>query len=364
MPIPDPAPARQGALHIRFVYILLHAVIAGLSPRVVAQDSATLGLDARQVRELGIAWHEIRPAEHLRIDGLTAEIMLPIDRATAVAAPFAGRVTRVLVDESDAVTAGQVLAHIASREYAGARARLDKAVTQHALARARLARDEALLAEGIAPLARVERSRAELRTLVTEVAAARAMLSGLESAGAAPGTYALQTGVAGHIVERRVLAGEPIAGFQVAFVVAEDTSLRAEVRVSHLDAAGVKRGDVVRLGNVTAPVTGRGAMVDPATQTVRIFARVPPDSGLLPGQRVEAVLESAAPPATWELPRTALAHREGGTAVYVIAGEHVKVVPVEPVSTSHDTVIVRGPLNAGERVVVNGVSALKAQESE
>jgi len=364
MSTPDFPPTRRRTHHARRARAWLAVLVCPLLSAAAAQEPASFALTDRQARELGIEWTEVRPAARIRLDGLTAELMLPIDRSTAVAAPFAGRVTRVLADEGDTVDAGHVLAHVASRDYAAARARLEKATTSHALARSRVAREESLLAEGIAPLARVERSRAELRTLATEVEAARTMLNGLAPVADAPATYALRAGLAGHVAERRVLAGEPIAELQVAFVIAEDRSLRAEIRVPRADAAGVKTGDVARLGDVVATVTGRGATVEPATQTVRILARVPPGSGLLPGQRVEASLESAAPAHTWELPRAALARRDGHTEVYVAAGERVKVVPVEPVAESRATAVVRGALNAGDRVAVKGVSALKAHDAE
>jgi biotin carboxyl carrier protein len=69
----------------------------------VAQD---LALSDTQLDRLGIRAAPTSVATVLEVANLSAEVQLPVAGIAAVAAPYAGRVLRVEVDEGDAVRRG------------------------------------------------------------------------------------------------------------------------------------------------------------------------------------------------------------------------------------------------------------------
>lgn len=345
----------------RLLLVLLALSVAGSTAAQAADPaSGRFRMTTEQQRLLAIELAPVTRADRLILDGLAGEVQLPVDTSAAVTAPFSGRVTQVLVDEGDTVSAGQIIAYVASREFSEAQARLGKATSARELARAQAERDRALLAEGIIPASRAEASLANLQSLDSEVTASRAALAGIAGGTWEPTIYPLIASVAGQVIERRIAAGEPIEAMQVGFILSSARGLRLEIRVPLADGVSVKVGDVVRVGTTSARVTGRGAAVEPLTQTIKVLATLPADSGLLPGQRVTASLELPAPPEALQIPRSSLSRRNGRTEVYVAEGEQIRVVPVKLLAESQSSATVTGPLMEGDRIIVNGVSAIKA----
>ncbi len=343
--------------------IVLAALAARMTPAAAGEGPATGALievaqDQRTL--LGIRTAPAVVAGTLDVDGLTAEVTLPVDTSAAVTAPYAGRMVRVFVDEGERVTAGQVLGSVASREFAESGVRLARARADLELARRQARRDEQLLAEGIIAASRAEASRANLRALEAEARALSGLLGSLAQDGAGQAEFALRAPLAGVVVERRVGAGEPVDALAVAFVLAADDAWRVDLRVPAAVAARLGEGDRVRVGDVTAPVGGRGVAMDPETQTVRVWARLPPGTALLPGQRIPARLELRAPPGAVRVPRAGLVWHGPVAHVYVAEPAGYREVPVELLAQSATHATVTGALAAGSAVVVSGTSALKS----
>ncbi|MBK6659773.1 MAG: efflux RND transporter periplasmic adaptor subunit [Proteobacteria bacterium] len=327
---------------------------------IAAAGDKPIELGAEQARLLGIRTASASAATHVSHDHLIGDVQLPLAGSAVVASPYAGRVLNVSADEGDSVSAGQVLAVIASRDYAEQRARLKSAEAELELANQQLARDEALLAAGVVAASRAEASRAARTRAAASVNALRASLESAPPASASTGSFALKAPVAGRVIERHVAPGAALAELEVAFVLAADSGWRLEVAVplaltQHLDGKAV-----LRVGAVEAPVEGRGYSIDSATQTVHVRGRLPADSGLLPGQRVTAQLLLPAPANALAVPRGAITRFAGESRVFVQRAGGYELVPVTVVGDSGADSVVSGALTAGETVVVSGVSALKA----
>ncbi len=330
-----------------------------------AAGESVIRVSAEQQRLLEIKSAPVEKATELVIDGAAGEVVLPVDRSSAVTAMFAGRLTKVAVDEGDTVHAGQELARVASREYASEWARLVQVRADRDVASRQAQRDKVLLAEGIIPASRAEASRAHLRALDAELKVVEQTVEGLAGEGGNALTYVLRAPVDGRVISRRVAVGEPIESMGVAFVIAQRGGYRLDMRVPAAVADQIEVGDTVVVGKVTAKVTGRGAALDPATQTVVIRAELPADAGLLPGQRVIASLRLRAPEGALRVPRAAVVMQSGESHVYVAAGEGAfRAVPVTVLGQDATDMTVQGPLSAGDAVVVSGVSALKSLASE
>lgn len=324
------------------------------------ETPAMLAITAEQRALLDIRTAPAARAQRLQLVGLPGEVQLPVDSSAAVAAPYAGRVTRVLIDEGDTVSAGQELANIASRDFAEAGTRLRKAEVERALARTQADRDRALLAEGVIPAARAEASAAALATRSADADAARTVLQGYVQQAGDGMTYSLRAPVAGTVVERRIAAGEPIDAMAIAYVIADTRELRLVLRVPIAEALRVRAGDSVQVGDVTAKVTGRGAALEPATQTLAVRATLPAGSGLLPGQRVSASLSLALTGDAVEVPRAALSRHGEAVVVYVADAAGIRAVEVTLLGESETLATIRGPLAVGDQVVIDGVSVMKA----
>ena len=330
----------------------------------LAAAEQAISLSAEQARLLGIATAPANAAEHIGYDALSGEVQLPLAGSAAVATPYAGRVLKVEVDEGDVVSAGQRLALVASHDYAAQRAQLLRAESALALARKQAARDQALLDAGVIAASRVEASAAARTAAEADLAALRATVGTLPAASAGPGSFALLAPLAGRVVERHVSAGAALEELAVAFVIAADSGWRLEVAVPMALAHDVGSGASLRVGNIIAPVDGRGVRIDTATQTVHVRATLPPDSALAPGQRVSAELLLPAPPDALAVPRAAITRVGDEASVFVQQPSGFERVPVTLHGDLGASSVVSGKLKVGDAVVVNGVSSLKALQAE
>lgn len=333
--------------------LLAHTATAG--PEI-------LTLDAEQQRRMHIESAPVAAADRVALESLAGEVQLPLDRSMALAAPYAGRVLKVLADDGDAVAAGQTLAVVASRDFADARARAAKARAEVERLRAQAARERSLFAAGVIPATRVEAGAAALRAAEAEVAAAAAGLAGLHEAEG--GAYAIVAPEAARVVERRIRPGEPVDATTVAFTLVTAAALRLELRVPATEAARIAIGDRVEAAGVEGRITGKGMAIDPESQTVKLRAELPAGGGLLPGERITARIFVQMPEDAVRVPRTALARENGAANVFRIDGGRITPVPVVVLTESGADAIVRGALRVGDPVVVSGVSALKAASAK
>lgn len=341
------------------------ALLIGLLTATAASAAEPIVLDAAQQRLLNVTTATAEAATTVHVDGLLGEVTLPIASSTALAAPWAGRVTRVLADDGDQVVRDQVLAWVESPDLAAARAQWRTARVERDLAASRTERDAALLAEGIIPAARAEASAAELAAREAALEGLTAMLGALTRVEQGAARYPLRAPLDAVVVARRVAAGEPLEAFEVAFMLLADEGLRLDVQVAAALAALAEPGTPVRVAGLpeghAARVSGRGARVDPDTQTVTVRATLAAGSGLLPGQRISAALALPAPSGAVLVPRAALVRGSEASFVYRSEAGRYAALPVTIHGESAEGAVVSAAgLRPGDAVVVSGTSALRA----
>jgi membrane fusion protein, heavy metal efflux system len=342
---------------LRILSLCLALGVAGAGS---AEESTVLVVSDAERALLGIETTPAVPVSALVVDGLLGTVSLPIASRTAVAAPYAGRVLQVLVDEGDAVSAGQVMAWVDSRALAAARSQVRELAIARDLARSVAARDAGLLAEGVIPAVRAEASRSGLAASEAALAGARAAIQGVRVDDDNIARYALAAPVAGVVMARHVAAGEPIDDRAVGFVLAAADGLRLDIQVPREQAVQIMPGTVARVGQVTATVSGRAAVIDPHTQAIQVRALLAPASGLLAGQRVMVSIDLPAPAGAVEIPRAALIHSGGRVQVYRAEQRGFSAVDVTVLGESAAAAVVSGALTAGDAVVIVGTSALRA----
>lgn len=199
--------------------------------------------------------------------------------------------------------------------------------------------------------------RAELDLSYTEV---RAPIGGLTSREARSEGSLVVAGTDSSLLTRIVQTDRLYVEFAVP--EREAASLRAalegpegdSIRVHLTDAQGTTIGGAARIEFI-APDVGD----DTGTVAVRAVLENP-DGKLLPGQVVRARVEGVTLPGSFVIPKRAVMHGMQGAFVWVVDAENkVAPRPVRLGITSGNDVAVLEGLEAGERIVVDGI--LKVQ---
>lgn len=274
-----------------------------------SSDGSVL-LSQAQLHALGIETAVAGVASDLPVPGLPAEAVASLDASAQVVVPYAGVLTRILIDEGAAVRKDQPLVRIQSRELLAAQAELARARSEATAAALQAKRDAALLTEGIIAASRNEQAQARNAAAQGALRQAEGAMAPLRivTDGQA-GEYALLAPMAGQVIRRHVIPGQAVAALDKVFVIAEpgriDVIISAPLRLR----VAITPGLTVRLPDgATARVVAVGADADPASQSLRLRARseAEPAARLTAGQQFSVTLLLPAPEGALAVPPSAL----------------------------------------------------------
>jgi RND family efflux transporter MFP subunit len=286
-----------------------------------------------------------------------AGVARPLREAT-LSTKLMGSVTRVLVQEGDAVSAGQPLVEIDARDLAAQAARASASVAEAEAVR----RDAAAQAQRIRGLyADSAATRAQLDAVEAGLARAEAGVRAAQAVGAEVGAmrgYAVVRAPFAGVVTRRFVDPGAFAAPGAPLVSVQDGArLRIAVTAPPAAASGVRRGQ-----SISATIEGRSA-------TAMVEGVVPAGSGQL--YTINALLDNAAgaylpgSAATLSIPQgerrgvvvpAAAIVREGDLAgVDVLAGGAIERRWLRLGRSVGERVEVLSGLRAGDRVVIRGV---------
>jgi len=226
-----------------------------------------------------------------------------------------GQVTKILVEEGDQVSAGQVLAVVRNINLSAA---FDRAEAELARAETELMKVEQLHKQGAVS----DRDLSDAQHAVRTARASRA-----EAAGGA-GQTRITSPIAGTLAVRDIRYGE-VAGGKRAFQVVDLEKLRVVVRLPERDLARLTVGLPAKLTSVydeENPVHGEvtriSPTVDPQTGTVRVTIELEQgQTALRPGQYVSARVEVDTHPDVVVIPRRALLYEEGNPIAFRVSEE-------------------------------------------
>lgn len=355
---------RYLALAPVLLFSLIHATPALAEP---------LKLTATQLQGLGIQTQLVPEGGQGVLKGLPARVEVPAGQMQVLAAPVDGTLQEVLVAPGMPVKKGQVVARLMSPQALELQRAYAEASARSSQARAALQRDEQLHKEGIIAAARLEATRAQAAEAGAQFEQSR---QGLSLAGGNPGRMGpvlnLTASMEGLVLEQLAEVGQRIPAATPIVKVGRLKPLWLEIRVPQAVAAQVKVGDGVQIParNIAGKLLAVGRAVDPASQNVTLRAQVDEGSeALSPGQMVEVEI-SVRGQTGQALPARAVARHGGALLAFVQspggngqnaekAGVEFQPRPVQVLSQVGDTLLVSG-LKPGERVVVQGVSGLKA----
>lgn len=183
--------------------------------------------------------------------------------------------------------------------------------------------------------------------------------------------YEVKSLLDGTVIERHLVLGELIKEGVNAFVIADLSSVWAELRIYQKDLAAVRKGQSVSLaaGHGVAEARGEIAyvapMVDEKTRTGLARVVLPnPDGRWRPGLFVTARVTVEEREVPLLIPKSALQTVDEKTCVFVQTDKGFEPRPVKLGRANDTDVEVTQGLAAGQRYVTQGAFTLKAELSK
>jgi cobalt-zinc-cadmium efflux system membrane fusion protein len=333
--------------------------VASAPQPIVHNQQLRFGADHPQLALLESTAAEA--ARDLNVE-LPARLVWNEDRTQRVAPAFTGRVLRVSADVGQRVSAGGVLAVLASPEFGAAQADTARAQADAQLSQKQLARQRELYEAGVVARKELEQAEADHARAQAEVARAQARTALYGSAGSVDQQLALRSELAGVVVERNLNPGQELrsdGGNAPLFVISDPTSLWVLIDAREADLADLQPGKSVRLNitslpdlQVQATVRAVTDQIDPLTRTLKVRAEVANPQRLLKSEMLAKAHYERRVRDAVAVPASAVFLR--GSQHYVFVQSAPGVFEPRDVKVFHEgaqTVLLSGGLKEGERVV-------------
>lgn len=249
-------------------------------PRIVG-DKLTFAADSPQLKSLQTARVGAPRRREMQIPG---RLVWDEDRTVRVFTPFAGRVTRLIANVGDKVSAGQPLAELLSPDFGQAQADVRKAAADLATKSAQLARLRDLAAAGIAAVKDLQQAEADQQSAEAEYQRATARVSTFGGGRDVDQRFVLKSPIPGVVVEKNLNPGQELRPDQPGsplFVVTDPTRLWVQLDANEADLAGLKVGTAMLLMTSHYPDDSFAAelrqiadFIDPVTRSMKLRGSV------------------------------------------------------------------------------------------
>ncbi len=265
-------------------------------------------------------------------------------------------VTELLVEEGDAVRAGQTLLLLEDEAQRTALRRVESQLDRSRLEYERQARlfEQDLISEQTYNQARYDTEQLELA---------------LEDAERELSYATVTAPISGVITERVVNIGDHVENHTKLFQIVDFDSIVARVFVPERQLSGLFVGQPARVlaqsleGSRQAAIERISPVVDPQSGTVKVTLDIPGNQGLLPGMYVEVDLVAAVKEDALLAPKRALVYDQEQVFVFRVAedaeGPRAERLLVNILIESEDVVHLDGDLVEGQRLIVAGQAGLK-----
>lgn len=392
-------PARMRLLHYGAA-LLASAMLGSLFPQVSAPIRALFGagekaveatdakgadglvrLSAEQIEAAKITTEPAAPGVLTRDVVAPAVVSVDPDRIGRVAAKVAGVVAELRKKLGDPVEKGEVIAVIESREVADAKSDYLAAKVGLDLQTALFQREKGLFEKKISAEQSFLKARGAYEETKLRVDLARQKLAALDLSeaeiAALPGQPVgelrrkeIRAPSSGKVIERRADLGQPVGGEGQAkelFVIADLTTVFAEIAVAIADLPLVREGQGVRLSHdgedaAEGRIVFIGPMLDHETHSGRAVASFAnADFALRPGTATTARIALDERPVRLRAPRSAILTFEGETVVFVRAPEGFVKRKVETGASDNASIEIVSGLEEGEQVATTNAFILKAE---
>ncbi|HJU43174.1 MAG TPA: efflux RND transporter periplasmic adaptor subunit [Vicinamibacterales bacterium] len=284
-------------------------------------------------------------------------------QGVTVSADLPGTVERIFFDSGRPVRAGEVLAHLDTRQE---QAQLAAIEARRALARTTFDRVQELLNQKVISKAEFDRATAELQQTEAQLGEIKAVIE----------RKTIRAPFSGVLGIRQVNLGQYLAGGDALVTLQSLNPIYVNFGVPQQSAGQIPVGRVVKVttpdgGGVewTGRVTALDSMVDESTRNIQIQATLPnPEGKLRPGMFVQTEVVLGASQPVVVLPASAINYAPYGDSVFVVTdiksedgksyrGVRQQLVKVGP-SRGDQVAIVSG-VKPGEEVVTSGLFKLR-----
>jgi len=347
-------------------------------PDTHKEDANIVEVDEGMLRDLRIT---TRPVES-RVGGdlvmLLGELAVDQRAYAEVGTPAAARVTRLLVNDGDAVRSGQPLVELTSPELGRERAEYLSASARLKLAEAALERKRGLAEEKIVPLREVQEAESAAGEARAALRASRAAIAAFgvepptdDGEGATSSAFVLRSPVTGSVIERTAVVGQMLDPAVPTFRIGNLSTLWLTVHAFERDAVRIQQGVGARLSFPALPgqdfggtVTMVGRHVERESRTVPVRIDVKNSGNLLrPGMSATATLPvgtTGAPILT--IPVASVQRVRNEWCVFLPKdANHFEIRRIGRGRDLGGEVEVLSGLRGGENIVVDGAFLLKAQ---
>lgn len=309
---------------------------------------------------------------------LPGEVRINPDRLAHVVPAVPGIAVKVLKSEGESVRGGEALAVLNSRELSEQRSALIAAATRHELARRTHVREEKLWKEEISSERDYLEARRELDESRIALLDSRQRLEALGQdadpdiwdidAASGLSEYPLTSPFGGTVIGKHLTLGEAVSGGEIAFTVADLSTVWVILDVYRQDLARVETGREVRLSADDARLEARGVisyvgpLIDRQTRTAQ--ARVVLDNRdgrWMPGLFVTARVSVGRVELPLAVPSGALTTVHGLPSVFVRTGDGFEPRHVVTGRSDGKTVEIVEGLAAGETYAAEGAFILKSE---
>ncbi len=270
----------------------------------------------------------------------------------AMAAQSDAILEAIVTPNGTAVGAGTLVARL--RPSPTTRLDTVKAASDAANANAAFARAVRLRGDGLA-------SGADVLSAQATATSANATRASLAQRGA---SLVLRAPVAGTIQGLNARPGDVIAAGTTVATIAARGNLRGKFGVDPVIAQRIRPGQPVEISAVSngSPIEGRVSgvdpLVDPVTRLASLYVLLPPSVAWAPGSPLQARLQVGATSSGITIPYVALLDDGGKSYVYTVVKGIAHRREVVPGNSQGDTIFINSGLAAGERVVMEGATAL------
>jgi membrane fusion protein (multidrug efflux system) len=294
----------------------------------------------------------------LAVIGTTAAV-----QGVTVSADLPGLVARISFESGQAVTQGEVLVELDTREE---QAQLAAAEAQRELARLNFERMQALVADGAISRADYDRAAAERKSSDARVGEITAVIARKTIRAPFSGVLGIRQVNLGQYLS----AGDPVVPLQSLHPI------YVNVGVPQQETARVRVGSRIRVATddrsgseFTGRVTAVDSVISQETRNVQVQATVPnPGGKLRPGMFVQTSIVTGATRSNVSVPASAINYAPFGDSVFVLAdmkgpggqtyrGARQQFVKLGP--SRGDRVAVLSGVNAGDEVVTSGTFKLR-----
>jgi membrane fusion protein, heavy metal efflux system len=336
-------------------------------------------LSQEAVKEAGIELATAGGGALEQVLTLPGEIALNADRVVHIVPRVGGIVQRVDKTLGDQVRAGEVLAILESRDLAEAKAGYLAAKQRIALAQVTLESAEGLRAKKILPGLEYQSIKRDFNNADIELRTAEQKLHALglsteeiakisQKESASFSLYELRAPSAGTLIEKHLTLGEVVESNSDVFVIADLSTLWADVTVYAQDTPRITPGQSVHIQSEGFPLEATGKiayispLIDESTRTTRARVLIPnTDNVWKPGMFVSAQAVLKAEAVRVLVPNDAIQTVENQTVVFVPAGEGYKPQPVTVGRANATVSQILAGLEPGDRYVAKGAFVLKAE---